>query len=124
MLSEFFDERKTKLNWLHRGAVYDTAVFLLGLPLAIWGDFRLSEILARVPTMPLIISSAIYVYVFMFALNLFRLVFLYSKWVFPKVELETQRVSSPLRHRTAWVVITLPIVTAFIYDVLKFLFAN
>lgn len=123
MLSEFFDERKTKFNWLHRAAVYDILLFFLGFPIAIWTDYRLSYVIEKT-RMSSIISSAVYIYAFVLCLNIFRVLFTYSRWVFPKVELETQRLSSPLRHRSAWLVIIVPLVTAFIYDLAKSLFLN
>ena len=61
-------------------------------------------------------------YGFFLALNIFRVLFSYSRWVFPKVELETNVASSPLRHRSAWLAIMLALVAAFLYDVLKTLF--
>ncbi len=124
LLSEFFDARKTKVNWLHRAAMYDILLVFFGLPMAIWSDYRLSEVLNNAPKIPSIISSAIYVYVFLLSLNIFRVLFSYSRWVFPKVELEMQRSSSPLRHRSAWLAIMIPLVAALIYDVAKSLFMN
>jgi hypothetical protein len=124
MLSDFFAERRTNVNWLHRAAVYDLLLFFLGLPLAIWIVYRLSEFLQNWPKVPLIISSAIFIYAFFLALNIFRLLFSYSRWVFPKVELETQRLSSPLRHRAAWLAIIVPIAAAFIYDLGKSLLTH
>ncbi len=124
ILTEFFDARKTTLNWLHRAAMYDLLLVLLGLPLSIWAVYRLSEALVRAPKMPSIISSAIYIYVFLLSLYIFRVLFSYSRWVFPKVELETQGLSSPLRHRNAWLAIMAPLVVAILYDVGKTLFTN
>ena len=124
MLTEYFDTRKTKLNWLHRAAIYDVLLYFLGLPLSIWAVYRISDVLARAPKMPSIISSAIYIYAFLISLITFRVLFSYSKWVFPKVELETQGSSSPLRHRNAWLAIMVPLVVAILYDVGKTLFTN
>ena len=119
VLTEFFDARKTKLNWLHRAAVYDLLLIFLGFPLGLWAVYRLGAVLERAPKMPSIINSAIYIYGFFFALNIFRVLFSYSRWVFPKVELETDISSSALRHRSAWLVIMGPLVVAFLYDVVK-----
>jgi len=124
MLTEYFDTRKTKLNWLHRAAMYDLLLFFVGLPLSIWAVYRLSDVLGHAPTMPSIISSAIYIYAFLLSLNIFRVLFSYSRWVFPKVEMDTQGSSSPLRHRNAWLAIMVPLVVAILYDVGKTLFTN
>lgn len=95
VLAEFFDTRKTRINWLHRAAMYDILLMILGFPLSIWAAYRLGNVLERAPRMPSIISSAIYIYTFFFSLNVFRVLFSYSKWVFPKVELQTDGSSSP-----------------------------
>lgn len=79
----------------------------------------MGAVLERTPKMPSIISSAIYIYAFFIALNIFRVLFSYSRWVFPKVELETDISSSPLRHRAIWLGIMGPLVVAFLYDVVK-----
>jgi hypothetical protein len=124
VLTEFFDTRKTGLDWLHRAATYDILLIFVGLPISIWAVYRLGQVLERAPKMPSIVSSAIYIYAFFFSLNIFRMLFSYSRWVFPKVELETRSSSSPLRHRSAWLAIMGPLVVAFLYDVAKTLFTN
>ena len=95
-LSEYFStDARTSVDWLHRGGAYDALLFLLGISLAIWIVIRLDQILEshRFPT---IISYSIYVYVFFLSLNLFRMFFSYSRWVFPKIELETHGNAPPL----------------------------
>lgn len=124
VLTDYFNTRKTRLNWLHRAAMYDILMLILGLPLSIWAVYRLSVALERAPRMPLIISSAIYIYAFFFSLNVFRVLFSYSRWVFPKVELEAGSSPSPLRHRSAWLAIMAPLAVAVLYDVAKTLFMN
>ena len=81
------------VNWLHRGAVYDVGLYLIGIPFSLWAVARVSGVLSKYPSLPTIIEAAIYVYVFFIGLNLFRLFFGYSRWVFPKIEL------SPKDHR-------------------------
>ena len=116
---DFFEAKKAKVNWLHGGAIYEIALFLFGFPFALWLVYRASGPLGVAGTLPEILVSAVYVYIFFFALNLFRMFFLYSRWVFPKVELSDER-SSPFRHRGVWAVITLGICSAAIWDVVKF----
>jgi hypothetical protein len=124
ILTEFFATRKTHLNWLHRAAMYDLLLVVLGLPLSIWAVYRLSEVLERTSRMPSIISAAIYIYAFFLSLNVFRVLFAYSRWVFPKVELETHGSFSALRHRNAWLAIMTGLVVAILYEVGKTFFMN
>jgi hypothetical protein len=122
-LIDFFNARTATVNWLHSGAIYDVALNILGFPIAIWACYHVSRVLEGAPNLPTIITSAIYIYIFFLALNLFRVFFFYSRWVFPKVELETER-SSPFRHRAAWAAITLAVLGAAIWDAVRLMFAN
>jgi len=120
-LVEFFKNRTRHTNWLHGGGTYDALLFLLGVPLALWFEYHLAQWVEPIAAWPSFIKFAFYVYTFLLALNLFRIFFSYSRWVFPKVELETDRPSSPFRHRTIWGLFLVPVVAALIYDVIKLL---
>jgi hypothetical protein len=120
-LIDFFNQRRTRVNWLHRGAVYDVGLYLVGIPFSLWAVSRVSGLLSKYPSLPTIIEAAIYVYVFFIGLNLFRLFFGYSRWVFPKIELESER-SSPLRHRGFWIAITLAVFGSVASDILLKIF--
>jgi hypothetical protein len=122
-LVDFFIERRTRVNWLHRGSTYDILLFILGIPIAIWADYRVSGVFYTAPKVSNIITSAIYIYVFLLSVNLFRMFFMYSRWVFPKVELETE-TSSPFRHRGVWTGITIAALGAIIWDAVKLIFAS
>jgi hypothetical protein len=74
----FFNDRRTGVDWLHRPAMYDVFLMFLGLPFAIWSDYRLGVALSGVKTPP-IITSAIYIYAFILALQIFRIFFSYSR---------------------------------------------
>jgi hypothetical protein len=130
-LSDFFNERQTKVNWLHRAATYDILLSFVGLPIAIWAVYRVSVALEKTPQQPNILISAIYVYSFFLCLTCFRLFFMYSRWVFPKVELASER-SPPLRHRKTWLAILaallvsllISLLGAAISDVVKWIFTH
>jgi hypothetical protein len=107
--------------WLHRGGAYDALLFLIGIPLGIWVVIHLTPTVAT-RNFPTIISYSIYVYAFLATLGLFRMFFSYSRWVFPKIELETLR-NAALRQRVIWGAIILAVLGAAIWDALKaFLF--
>ncbi|MGP0061199.1 MAG: hypothetical protein ACLPID_18155 [Beijerinckiaceae bacterium] len=122
-LIDFFNNRTTRVNWLHAGAIYDVGLYILGFPVAIWATYHVSRALEAAPKLPTVITSAIYIYIFFAALNLFRVFFLYSRWVFPKVELESER-SSPFRHRAVWAGLTIATLGGVIWDAVKLIFAN
>jgi len=116
-LSQFFSDRRTSTNWIHRAAIYDLLLIFVGVPIAIWADFRLVGLIDSRRVAPFIIS-ALYVYVFFVIIVLFRLLFSYSRWVFPKVELDTE-LASPARHRGIWGAVVLALLGSLIYDILK-----
>ncbi|MFZ1962982.1 MAG: hypothetical protein WAU78_05860 [Roseiarcus sp.] len=112
-LVDFFNERKARVNWLHGGAVYDFSVFVAGIPIGILAVYCASEVVNRFTSLSNIVAAAIYIYVFFLALNVFRILFMYSRWVFPKIELKSER-SSPFRHRVVWAGITIAVVGALL----------
>jgi hypothetical protein len=116
-LTQFFMERRTRYDWLHRPGIYDLLLFFLAVPLALWIDYRIGSWKLLQATSR-IIQSSVYVYLFFFGLYIYRILFTYSRWVFPKVEIHTDG-SSPLGHRTAWATVMLGIVSGFLWDAIK-----
>jgi hypothetical protein len=116
-LKELFDERRTGLNWLHQTGVYDLLLFLVGLPFALWLAYRFSTSIEKM-NLPRVLSSGVYVYLFLTGLFIFRGVFTYSRWVFPKIEIQSE-ASPPLRHRAVWAAIMIAIFGAAIWDGIK-----
>jgi hypothetical protein len=120
-LTQFFSDRKTNTNWLHRAAIYDLLLIFLGLPFAIWLAYRVGNAFEKA-ILPSIVMSAVYVYAFLSALALFGVLFSYSRWVFPKVGLDSES-SSRFRHRALLGAISLALVGTFLADALRYLFS-
>ena len=40
-LEQFFAERRTSVEWLHRSNTYDGLLIVMGFPLALWGAYRI-----------------------------------------------------------------------------------
>jgi hypothetical protein len=121
-LVEFFDERRSGYEWLHGAGVYDIFLFLVGIPLAVWACARLNAIAPGVNSLDIFPKSAIYTYTFFISLVLFRVCFSYSRWVFPKVEVEKDVRSTPFRHRGVLAVILLAIMGPALYDLARAVF--
>jgi hypothetical protein len=60
-------------------------------------------------------------YTFFVTLVLFRTLFSYTRWVFPKVEIETDATAKPIRHRAIWGAILLALVGPAAYDFVRFI---
>lgn len=95
-LSQFFDGRRTKRTWLHSGSIYDILLLVLGLPLSLGLVVRASYILPATWTGAA--ATAFYVYLALLALALFRLLFGYARWVFPRIEKKSSDRSSVHRY--------------------------
>jgi hypothetical protein len=106
-LTQVFNERRTGFDWLHKPGIYDLLLFIVGLPFALAMDYEFSEIIGKLQ-LPNVLTSALYVYLFIAGLFIFRGLFSYSRWVFPKVEIQSE-TSPPLRHRWVWLTIILGI---------------
>jgi hypothetical protein len=98
-LRTFFKERGTRRGWLHSRFAYDLALMLIGVPLCLDGIYLLDKRLATLITLPSAVFVALYVYFMLVGLYMFRLVFNYAKWVFPKIEGPPQRNSSATFHK-------------------------
>jgi len=118
-LSEFFLERRTSHNWLHKSGVYDILLALIGLPLAVLASLRVATNFKQIETLSLIPRSLIYVYVFYITLILFRLIFSYARWVLPKVEVSSDIQTSQILHRFVLATLILGVIGSIAYDIIK-----
>lgn len=119
-LRQFFAERGTVRGWIHKQGSYDALLMFIGLPLTLWECYRIGPLF--IPDgIPSVLVTAIYVYLFFLMLNIFRILFSYTRWVFPVVELDRARVTSIQRHRLLWYAIIIAIAGNFVTDAIKVL---
>lgn len=109
----FFNSKKKNRSWLHKKYSYDLFLYLLFYPIVFWTIFRVSEHFKN--QMPIVLIVAICLYLFFAVLSLMRLLFNYSRWIFPLVEFSP---SSPRRkaNRAVLTFIILAIISTFISD--------
>jgi hypothetical protein len=72
---------------LHRPNAYDGLLMVIGVPLALWGAYRVGHPVCTAVHLPSAVETGVYVYGFFLCLSLFRWMFSYARWVFPKIEL-------------------------------------
>src|SRR5215469_17715855 len=101
-------DRRTGFDWLHRPGIYDLLLLVVGLPFSFAINYLASPIVTKLNFSSNVLTSAIYIYLFIAGLYIFRALFTYSRWVFPKTEIESQ-YSPPMRHRGVWAAIALGI---------------
>lgn len=117
-LSEFLAQRPTSLGWIHKKGMYDALLLLVGLPMALWGSFRLGGSVMGSRPSPSGISTIFYVYLFFLLISCFRALFSYSRWAFPRVEIEDEN-SVVGRHRAILSAIVLGILGSAVWDAIK-----
>lgn len=122
-LSTFFKERSTNRNWLHSHYAYDLLLLIFGFPMSLAWVYRANQWFQQASlTWPEALFVAFYVYVVLLALYFFRITFNYTRWIFPKVEGPNPRQKGPLKHRIILSALVLGLVSAAVYDFLKWLF--
>jgi hypothetical protein len=97
----FFRQRGAKRWWLHLSRTYDALVMLIGFPLSLDIVYHLDHVIRRAVLLPEALSVALYVYAVLLVLLLFRTVFNYARWTFPKLEVDAPRQHVAARHRVA-----------------------
>ena len=123
--SEFdaFGKRSlSHFKWVHKHSVYDLLVWGFGLPFGFWATYRLSNLVTKIfANFSTFVQSAAYVYVFLAALIVFRLLFHYARWVWPVVEYRSPR-NTASKHRKTLVALALGLVGMLIYDLFRAVF--
>lgn len=117
-LDQFFAERQTSVEWLHRSYTYDALLVVIGVPLGLWGAYRIGHLVLGRVHLPSALETGLYVYAFFLSLNVFRWMFSYARWVFPKIELDSEE-STGRKHRVVWAGVTLGVLGSALWDAIK-----
>lgn len=118
----FIHQRPSSVRLIHRRSIYDVLVWGIGFPFAFWIAYRLSGPIDQFfGDFPSLVSNGAYLYVTVLVVMLFRSLFMYTRWVWPSVELKNND-SGSFPHRAAIGAITFGIVASLLYDVLWTLF--
>ena len=86
--------------------------------MSLWGAYCLGHLAIEKIHPPQVFETGLYLYGFVISLNVFRALFAYGKWIFPKVELQLERSASG-KHRGVWSSIIVGILGKAIYDLFK-----
>lgn len=116
-LRNFFNLRKNLRGWIHSRFSYDAVLWLVGFPADVECVYRIDRAL-KLNQLPSSVSVLLYVLVFLLLLIVFRVLFNYTKWVFPKVEGPGRR-AWPTFHRAFVVLIGATLVSIVITAILR-----
>ncbi len=117
-LLKFFEEHSTKRNFLHRSNVYDWILWFLIAPLALFNLYKIELIVnLKGKSVSMFFVAVVYFYLFIIFLFLYRALFNYSKWIFPKVELNQKGNNNKhWTHRVIIVGAVSTLIFGFIHD--------
>ena len=120
-VTDFIRKRKKFRRFLHQQR---TSILLLlcgGFPFAFSMAGKLSGAIKALFGEPSgLLHSAVQIYVFFIALNLFGMLFDYARWIFPLVEY-TDSTGGARKHRVIWIGALAGVLANFIHDLLKIL---
>lgn len=114
----FLKDKSLTRNWLYFNFTYDLLLYLLFFPIIFRGAYRLGA-LFHISNLTIPLRTAIYIYFFIIFLYAFRILFNYTKWIYPIIELKN---GQPAVHRNILIVILLGIFGSASYDLIKSLF--
>lgn len=114
------EKRKNGRTFLHAAFVYDIGLMLFAMPFGLYLCWRLSSIVdthfgSRSP----FLTGVTYVYIMLLGFWLYRLLFGYTKWAFPCVELSDSR-SKSTSHRNLWYVLITSIASGAAIEIWKY----
>jgi len=113
-------KRNNGRKLLHAAFIYDFGLMLLGLPLGLYVCLRLSSLVeASLGSVHPFLSAVAYVYLMLVGLWLYRILFGYTKWAFPTVELSDTKSRSQ-NHRAFWYTIVTGLVSAAIFEIWRY----
>jgi hypothetical protein len=101
---------------LHRGFVYDFLLWFFWLPLTVYVCFRVSPLISSaVGEFNVVLESIAYIWIITALIWVFRILFGYTKWAFPTVEL-SENSNRTKQHRRFWYAIVVGVIASFIAD--------
>ncbi|WP_375204452.1 hypothetical protein [Hyphococcus sp.] len=115
---DILSNRKIRHGWLHGSFVYDVGLLLFALPVAIYVAWKLSPFVKEhIGIYSEFLSASVYIYTVFMCAWAYRVLFGYTKWAFPLVELSDQATWTQ-KHRRFWWGMLAALLTGFVLDVI------
>lgn len=119
-LKEFFDVRKSKRGFIHRSGVYDLFVWGIYIPILLWVSYKVENNFPDIfEGKSTVYVAGMYIYSLVILLIFARVIFQYTRWLFPIVEYSTEQNTTPKIHRRFLFAILISVSGALIYDVIR-----
>lgn len=115
-------ERKTKRSWLYSKNIYEIFLLTIVIPLSFWNLSKISNLFSISSlNLPSAIEVGFHIYLFILLLWCFRIIFNYSRWLFPYVEINYGFRKKELAHRIILFGLVSTLLYSFIKDFIVFL---
>lgn len=122
-LNTMFDAKKTHRSWIHARHSYDLLLWLAVVPVALYMIQKYTPIYENIfPNSSSIMNIFAGVYALILSMISFRVLFQYTRWVYPKVELADIGQPRWGGHRAFWFVLVLTVLASTINSLRKALF--
>lgn len=121
-IRNFIKEKSAPLYFIHKHSIYDILLWILGFPFAFWVAYRCSGwIDVELKDLSVFVRNALYIYVAVAALVIFRIIFHYMRWIFPILEYRAS-TNKAIAHRALLAALGIGIFGSFLYDLIKLIF--
>lgn len=119
-IDNFFEKRSSKISGIHKNSIYDLFLWILGVPIGFWTCFKMASIIQQA-FINSFLQSALYVYIFFLSLLIFRILFHYFRWLYPKIQYKSSNDLSII-HRGFFYTIAIGLIGKFLYDMICLIF--
>jgi len=113
----FLKEKKNNRNWLHKKHIYDLFLYLLFYPATFWCIYRVTSLLQG--SVNIVFLIAVCLYILILLSYILRILFNYTRWIFPFLEFISESGTKMRRHRTTLYLISIGIISYLIVDIVK-----
>jgi hypothetical protein len=106
--------RRPVRGWFHGSFVYDLFMLIVGIPFAFYLCWLASGVIdERLSGTSQVVVAASYIYLGFVGLWAYRLLFSYTKWAFPLVEINDQSTRPALHRKVWWAIVTIVVGKVF-----------
>lgn len=123
LIQSKFREKATKRGWLYQRSMYEILLLILGFPLSLFAIAKTDPYVVK--SLGVDVSTgviiAVQVFLFLIALQVIRVLFQYSRWAYPYMELKRKDRNKMWRHRAVHGSIILFIFTTVVDQFVDFI---
>jgi hypothetical protein len=117
-IQETIIEGATARDFIHKSFSYDLGLWFVGVPAAFYIASKFSSFISRNFSNSKFLIFAGHFYLFVMALLCYRIMYGYTKWAFPKIELDNGKGLAK-KHRVFWWLLISGLLISLLTDLIK-----